>query len=140
MKVLFAITHLGFLRNFESTLALLAERGHTIHLVSDRAAQDGVTDGRPIVERLSARFPGVFTTETIRASKQDPWYAVSTAVREGLNYWRYLSPTFDVAEHGRQRANAGARAQKRKLGQPDDRRRCLRAATRTQLRGIVERG
>jgi hypothetical protein len=56
MRILFAITHLGFLRNFESTLALLAERGHTIHLVSDRAAQDGVTDGRPIVERLAARF------------------------------------------------------------------------------------
>ena len=110
MRILFAITHLGFLRNFESTLALLAERGHTIHLVSDRAAQDGVTDGRPIVERLSARFPGAFTTETIRASKQDPWYPVSTAVREGLNYWRYLSPAFDAAPKLRERGRTQAPA------------------------------
>jgi hypothetical protein len=57
MRILFAITHLGFLRNFESSLALLAERGHTVHLVTDRSPAAGVTDGRPILDRLSARFP-----------------------------------------------------------------------------------
>ncbi len=65
MRILFAISHLGFLRNFESTLALLAERGHTIHLVTDRRASGGVTDGTPILERLTARFPDAFTSETI---------------------------------------------------------------------------
>jgi hypothetical protein len=53
MRILFAVTHLGFLRNFESTLALLAEHGHQIHLVTDRASKAGVTDGTPIVERLA---------------------------------------------------------------------------------------
>jgi hypothetical protein len=51
MRVLFAITHLGFLRNFESSLALLAEHGHAVHLVTDRAPAAGVTDGRPITQR-----------------------------------------------------------------------------------------
>jgi hypothetical protein len=110
MRVLFAVSHLGFLRNFESTLALLAERGHTIHLVTDRTPQPGVTDGMPIVERLAARFPDAFTLETIRSSKQDRWYAFATAVREGLNYWRYLSPAFADAPklraRGRQQAPA----------------------------------
>jgi hypothetical protein len=110
MRILFAVTHLGFLRNFESTLALLAERGHTIHLVTDRAPQDGVTDGRPIVERLMARFPESFTTETIRSSKRDAWYGVSTAVREGLNYWRYLSPEFADAPKLRARGRKQAPA------------------------------
>jgi hypothetical protein len=110
MRILFAVTHLGFLRNFESTLALLAERGHTLHLVTDRAAQPGVTDGTPIVERLSARYPGVFTTETIRASKRDAWSTLSTGVREGLNYWRYLTPAFDDAPSLRARGRAQAPA------------------------------
>jgi hypothetical protein len=110
MRILFAITHLGFLRNFESTLALLAERGHTIHLVTDRGSQGGVVDGMPIVERLQARFPKAFTVETLRASKNDGWSTVSTGVREGLNYLRYLSPAFADApklrERGRKQAPA----------------------------------
>ena len=110
MRILFAVTHLGFLRNFESTLALLAERGHAIHLVTDRTPQDGVTDGRPIVERLMARFPDAFTLETVRASKRDPWHGVSTAVREGLNYWRYLSPEFADAPKLRARGRKQAPA------------------------------
>ena len=109
MRILFAITHLGFLRNFESTLALLAERGHQIHLVTDRRSRSGdVVDGTPIYERLAARAPTAFTWETLPPSKQDPWYAFSTAVREGLNYWRYLSPAFDDAPMLRARGRTQA--------------------------------
>ena len=111
MRILFAVTHLGFLRNFESTLAMLAERGHTVHLVTDRKAQPGVvTDGTPIVERLQVRFPSSFTVETIPASKRDPWHGVSTAIRESLNYWRYLSPAFDHAPDLRARGRTQAPA------------------------------
>ena len=110
MRILFAVTHLGFLRNFESTLALLAEHGHQIHLVTDRASKAGVTDGRPIVERLAARFPDAFTTETIRAANRDPWYGLSMGVRETLNYWRYLSPVFEDAPKLRARGREQAPA------------------------------
>lgn len=110
MRVLFAVTHLGFLRNFESSLALLAARGHTIHMVTDRAPQPGVNDGTPIVERLVARFPGAFSSETIRPSKSDPWYALATALREGLSYWRYLTPAFADAPKLRARARTQAPA------------------------------
>ena len=65
MRVLFAVTHLGFLRNFESTLACLAERGHTVHVVTDRRPKADVNDATPIVERLTSRFPNVFTWETL---------------------------------------------------------------------------
>jgi hypothetical protein len=109
MRILFAVTHLGFLRNFESTLALLAERGHLIHLVTDRRAHKGVvTDGTPILERLSARFPDSFTTETVAAATRDAGYEVSTAIRETLNYWRYLAPAFDDAPSLRARGRTQA--------------------------------
>ena len=110
MRILFAVTHLGFLRNFESTLALLAERGHKIHLVTDRRATGGVTDGTPIVERLGTRFPDTFTLETIPASKRDAWYGFAMAVREALNYWRYLSPAFADAPKLRARGRKQAPA------------------------------
>ena len=107
MRILFAIGHLGFLRNFESTLALLAERGHTVHLVSDRSPGSD-NDATPIVDRLVARCPGAFTWETIRPSRDDPWHALATAVREGLNYWRYLSPAFADAPKLRARGRKHA--------------------------------
>jgi hypothetical protein len=111
MRILFAINHLGFLRNFESTLALLADRGHVVHLVTDRRPQKGVvTDGLPIFERLQARAPKAFTLDTVAPSKRDPWHPVSTAVREGLNYWRYLSPVFDESPSLRARGRAQAPA------------------------------
>jgi hypothetical protein len=109
MRILFAITHFGFLRNFESTLALLAERGHQIHLVTDRRTRAGdVVDGTPIYDRLAARAPQAFTWEALPPSKQDPWYPLATAVREGLNYWRYLSPAFDEAPMLRARGRTQA--------------------------------
>jgi hypothetical protein len=108
MRILFAVSHLGFLRNFESTLALLAERGHQVHLVTDRRSEGSVTDGTPIVQRLAARVPDAFTSETIPSSKRDPWYRAAGAVRESLNYWRYLSPAFGDAPDLRARARKQA--------------------------------
>ncbi len=111
MRILFAVTHDGFLRNFESTLALLASRGHTVHLVTDRKSRPGaVTDGAPILARLQAGAPEAFTQETVAAPKGDRWHAVSTVVREGLNYYRYLTPTFDESPDLRARGRSQAPA------------------------------
>lgn len=110
MRILFAITHDGFLRNFESTLALLAARGHQIHLVTDRKSKPGaVTDGAPILARLQAAAPDAFTVDTVPVPK-DGWHAVSMLVREGLNYWRYLTPTYDASPDLRARGRTQAPA------------------------------
>jgi hypothetical protein len=108
MRVLFAVTHLGFLRNFESTLACLAERGHAVHVVTDRKPKADANDATPIVERLTTRYPSAFTWETLQLSKRDPWYVPSVGVREALNYWRYLTPTFDNAPKLRERGRTQA--------------------------------
>jgi hypothetical protein len=108
MRILFAATHIGFLRNFESTLALLAERGHRVHIVSDRGQVPDVLDGTPIIERLQARVPGAITTEITGVSKRSAWYAFAIVVRAGLDYWRYLAPEFDDAPKLRARGRENA--------------------------------
>jgi hypothetical protein len=110
MNILFAVTHVGFLRNFESTLALLAERGHRIHIATDRRQVADVINGQPIIDRLTRRFPDAFTTETVDFSKRNPWFPYAIAVRAALDYWRYLSPRFDGAPALRARGRENAPA------------------------------
>ena len=56
MRVLFLARHFSYLRLFESAIAELAERGHAIHLSTDREESLG---GAGLVERLAARYLGV---------------------------------------------------------------------------------
>ena len=52
--------HAGFARNFESTLRLLAERGHEVHVCFDGPFLHAGDAARPgIVERLAAEEPSV---------------------------------------------------------------------------------
>ena len=97
MRILFAVTHVGFLRNFESTLAQLAERGHHVHIASDRRQVADVIDVTPIVNRLQARYPDSFSFEAVGFYKRSAWYVFSLVVRAALDYWRYLAPQFDQA-------------------------------------------
>ena len=53
MKVLFSTNSLGFLRNFQSTVRLLAERGHEVHLYAERT---DTVDGQKIADTLAAEL------------------------------------------------------------------------------------
>jgi hypothetical protein len=108
MRILFAVTHVGFLRNFESTLAALAERGHHICIATDRRQVADVLDGTPIIERLKTGFPGAFTTHNTGFYKRSAWYVFAMVVRGGLDYWRYLAPEFDAAPKLRARGRENA--------------------------------
>jgi hypothetical protein len=105
MKVVFSATHFGFLRNFHSTLRLLAERGHRVHLVGDRRDQ---TDGQRMVDHLQRQYPGSFTSEILPIPKQWLWYGLGTALRTSLDYWRYLRPEYRDATSLRARAREQA--------------------------------
>jgi hypothetical protein len=52
VKILFSASHLGFLRNFESALRVLAARGHRLHLIADRSECLG---GMKTIETFSQR-------------------------------------------------------------------------------------
>lgn len=101
MKILVAARHFGYLRNFESALEELAQRGHTVHLVADREESTG---GRQMVERLATRCPAVTVGWTTRREKDDPWFDLATRVRLSQDYLRYLDRAYDQTPMLRRRA------------------------------------
>ena len=131
MKIVFSAGHFGFLRNFHSTLRLLAERGHRVHLIGDRRDQ---TDGQRMVDDLQRDYPGSFTSEILPIPKQWLWYGLGTALRTSLDYWRYLRPEYRDAISLRARARQQAPAPAAWLGHVPGRRalaRLVRAAERS---------
>ena len=100
MKILFSATHFGFLRNFQSTIRVLAEQGHTLHLLAER--RDAI-DGQKMADLLAADHPTI-TLELLPSSRHRLWYALATGVRASLDYWRYLDARWDQAEKLRARA------------------------------------
>ena len=65
MRILFLGRHYTYFRNFESVIAMLAERGHAVHAAVEHSDALG---GRAMIEALAARFPGRVTFSTISAT------------------------------------------------------------------------
>lgn len=102
MKILFVARHFTYFRNFDSVIAALAERGHTVHLAADREEALG---GRELVDRLAARHPRVTVGFTpIRDFGR--YTRLSRALRLGLDYLRYSDPRYDTMPKLRARAYA----------------------------------
>lgn len=106
MRILFSVQNLGFLRNFQSTVVTLAERGHDIHIVAERADRVG---GSQLIAALSDSFPRV-THEILKPQARGKWVSVASLVRLTIDYWRYLEPQFEHAGELRARAKAHAPA------------------------------
>jgi len=105
MKVLFVMRHEGFVRNFESTLSLLAERGHEVHVAFDGPFAHARVDGRPgIVERLAAERPTSITFGPAPRRVREPWPGLGVRLRLAADYLRYLSPRYAEATKLRARA------------------------------------
>ena len=104
MKILFSASSFGFLRNFQSTIRLLAQHGHELHLLAER--KDAV-DGQKMVDLLVAEHPSI-TFDIVRSSRHRLWYSLGTGVRASLDYWRYLDPRWDAAPKLRGRAESQA--------------------------------
>jgi len=100
VKILFATSHFGFLRNFEPALRLLAKRGHVIHLTADRGESIG---GTVTAEKLARDYPNI-TFSRAPNPKTRKWYELSMAIRLTLDYWRYLDPRFDSSPKLKTRA------------------------------------
>ena len=111
MKILFLARHFSYLRNFESAIVELAERGHSLHLSADREESMG---GAGLVERLAARYPRITIGWTpIRES--GAWFELGRKLRLGIDYLRFLDPMYDDTPHLRRRAEERTPALVRKL-------------------------
>jgi hypothetical protein len=100
MRILFLGRHDTYFRNFEGVLRELATRGHQIHLAVE---QEDVLGGSKLVTALSSEFPHI-TYGRAPGRPEDDWSWVATRLRLGLDYLRYLHPTFDQAYKLRERA------------------------------------
>ena len=99
MKYLFFARHFTYLRNFESVLCSLAERGHQVHVAVERDEEFG---GREMIDRLSVRYPGL--TAGAAPERGDGWYRLATKLRLTLDYLRYLEPAYETTPRLRLRA------------------------------------
>ena len=104
MKIFFAMLNPGYVRAYESTLRLLAQRGHAVHLAFSQPEKDA--DG--LAERLAAEYAGISCGSAPKRS--DIWAGVAWAVRISADYLRYSHPRYRraVKLRGRARAWPGA--------------------------------
>ena len=104
LRVLFFMRHpLLNYRNFESTLRLLAERGHDVHVAYDIMGDEGDTE--PIA-RLAAELPGVTYGPGPRRSKRDPQMRLEQTLGLAADYLRYFEPEYADAPKLRERYEA----------------------------------
>jgi hypothetical protein len=101
VRILFVARHFTYFRNFEAAVALLAERGHDIHLAADREEALG---GRELVERLAARYPGRVSIGFAPILQWGRYRQVAGALRLGLDYLRYSDPRYQSTPKIRDRA------------------------------------
>jgi hypothetical protein len=102
MKLLFVMRHSGYVRNFESTLRALLERGHQVHVAFQRRGRVLQVDPTDIAAQLAGAYPGFSYGEL--PVREDKWGLVGQELRRTLDYLRYLRPEYRDAPKLRQRA------------------------------------
>jgi len=102
VKILFVARHVTYFRNFDSVLALLASRGHEIHLAVERDETQGL-GGAALIERLTADYPSITFGEA-PGRERNEWARLSSKIRLAFDYVRYLDPLYDGTPRLRSRA------------------------------------
>jgi hypothetical protein len=97
MNVLFVMHYPGYLRYFDSTVQLLAERGHTVYLAFTQPGKQ--SEG---LEALAGGGERVIVLGAVPPRK-DRWAKVARSVRRTVDYARYLHPDFREASYLRTR-------------------------------------
>ena len=103
MKILFCLRSTVYARNFESTLRMLAERGHDVHVVADHHW----ADSDDLVQRLCNAYPSIRYSEP-PIVPFNAWSFFGSELRAGMDYLRYLGPEFEHATKLRVRAERNA--------------------------------
>lgn len=104
LNILFVMLHPGYIRNYESAICALAERGHRIHIEVNQPKKQ-VEDGQG--DELAAKYPGKVSLSKKPFPKRAPfWRYLARAIYGGLDYLRYLHPTYADAPKLRERLAA----------------------------------
>ncbi len=105
MRVLFVMRHSGYVRNFESTLRMLCERGHRVHVAFQNKGRHTLLDPVDTPGLLAEQYPQ-FSFGDIPA-RTDGWGLLARELRLGVDYLRYLTPEYRDAPKLRERATRG---------------------------------
>ncbi len=100
MKLLVFMPHVGYARNFEWVLRLLAERGHKVEVVLENPSKARVAE---LLTPLVAQYPNL-TVEAAPERSSSGWSQVSWRLRACLDYLQYFHPSFIDADQPRNRA------------------------------------
>ncbi len=106
MNLLFVMRHSGYVRNFESTLRMLCDRGHRVHLAFQGKVKYAQLDPTDIARQLAGEYP-TFSYGDIPL-RADGWGLLGRELRLGLDYLRYLGPEYRNAPKLRERARREA--------------------------------
>jgi hypothetical protein len=98
LKILFVLLHPGYVRNYESTIRLLLERGHRIHLAFSQPAKQASDQ---LAERLDAEHTGL--TFSSAPKRERKWRYLVWTVRSLMDFARYVHPRYSDAPLLRQR-------------------------------------
>jgi len=104
-RILFSVIHPGYLRNFDSTIRMLAERGHHVRLLftHHRKAEES---GRILLDEYLTRYR---IEHEIRSFAPTFWTAWATWIRGIRDYAQYFRPEFQHATSLRDRAGTSLR-------------------------------
>jgi FkbM family methyltransferase len=102
MNVLFVMRHSGYVRNFESTVRLLCERGHRVHVAFQGRTKHASLDPGDVAAQLDAELDRFSYGDA--PPREDGWGLLGRETRLGLDYLRYLGREYDRAPKLRERA------------------------------------
>lgn len=142
MKALFLLKHPGAVRNLESTVRLLADRGHDVVLAFESTK---TSESVAFVQQLAAEKEGVSVIEAPALRPRARYAALAYALRVSIDYLRYLEPRYANAAALRGRAAMGAPKGLKLLARlplvrSERGLRALRGLLQTVERGLPPRG
>jgi hypothetical protein len=106
MRVLFVMRNHGYLRNYVSTIRLLAERGHQVIVASRGRERHQPVDSQSFLLALCREVPAIsYERMPLRT---DEWVPLASELRAARNVLRYRHPTFRKSHKLRERAEAHA--------------------------------
>jgi hypothetical protein len=113
MRILFVMKHPAALRSLDGVVTLLAERGHRVHLAFGTIK---TSDSHTAMRQLADAHPGLTFGELPRQVRS-PTTQLAAELRRGIDFLRYLEPAYADAPKLRARAEEGAPATIRWVGQ-----------------------
>ncbi len=99
MRIFFLLRHSEYLRNYESVVRLLAERGHTVHLGFYKIGKDYKENEIKKLQRNDAKI-----TYAVYSWRDRFWTPIATPIRLLQTYLRFLDKRYHSSNKLRQRA------------------------------------